>query len=142
MANTGIRRGEALILRRNWIRGGVVQILSTGEERTKSGKWREVPLSPGAIEGLQGLDAALGDRDYLLPRVAPPSLSRAAAKCIMRADLEGSIHTLRHTFISHLAMDPARSIRDIQLWAGHSSIATTEKYMYLRRRDTPLALAL
>jgi integrase len=25
------------------------------------------------------------------------------------------------------------AIRDIQLWAGHASIATTEKYMYLRR---------
>jgi integrase len=133
LANTGMRRGEALNAKRSWARADVIRVVSTGEERTKSGKWREIPLGPGAREALEGLDEVLGDREYLLPRVAPPSLSRAASKCIERADLEGSIHTLRHTFSSHLAMDPMVAIRDIQLWAGHASIATTEKYMYLRR---------
>lgn len=143
LANTGLRRGEGLILRKRWIRGNALQILSTGEERTKSGKWREIPLFPGAQEALQALDEALGeDREHILPQIAPPSLSRAAGRCIERADLDGSIHTLRHTFISHLAMDPAVSIRDIQIWAGHSSIATTEKYMYLRRREATVALSL
>lgn len=142
LANTGMRRGEALIAKCAWVRGDRLRVVSTGEERTKSGKWREIPLGPGAVEGLQGLDEALGEnREYLLPRVAPPSLSRAAAKCITRADLPGSLHTLRHTFISHLAMNPAIAIRDIQLWAGHESIETTERYMYLRSSGG-LALAL
>lgn len=143
LANTGLRRGEGLILRKKWIRGNALQVLSTGDERTKSGKWREIPLFPGAQEALEALDGVLGgDREYVLPQIAPPSLSRAAALCIERADLDGSIHTLRHTFISHLAMDPRVPIRDIQLWAGHASIATTEKYMYLRRADSPVALSL
>jgi integrase len=85
LANTGLRRGEALMQRRAWVASDHLRVLSTGEERTKSGKWREIPLFPGALEGLQALDAILGEREYVLPRVAPPSLSRAAAKCIADA---------------------------------------------------------
>lgn len=142
LANTGLRRGEALIQRRAWVATDHLRVLSTGEERTKSGKWREIPLFPGALEGLQALDALLGEREYVLPHVAPPSLSRAAAKCIARAGLVGSIHTLRHTFISHLAMDPNVPVRTIQKWAGHASIRTTEGYMHLRRGEPPVRLAL
>ena len=41
-----------------------------------------------------------------------------------------SLHILRHTFCSHLAMRGAPT-RVIQRMAGHSSIATTERYMHL-----------
>lgn len=142
LANTGLRRGEALIQRRAWVASDHLRVLSTDEERTKSGKWREIPLFPGAQEALEALDAVLGDREHVLPRVTPPSLSRAAAKCIVRADLVGSIHTLRHTFISHLAMDPSVPVRTIQKWAGHANIKTTEGYMHLRRGAPPTALAI
>lgn len=138
-ANTGMRRGEGLALKRRWVGTDGLKIVSTGEERTKSGEWREIPLFPGAQEALEALPKG---GEYVLPRIALPSLSRAAAKCMARAELEGSLHTLRHTFISHLAMDPNVPIRTIQLWAGHKSITTTEKYMYLRRGNVPVALAL
>ncbi|HSW83512.1 MAG TPA: tyrosine-type recombinase/integrase [Usitatibacter sp.] len=142
LANTGLRRGEALKQRRDWVAPDHLRVLSTSEDRTKSGKWREVPLFPGALEALEALDALLGARDYVLPRVTPPSLSRAAGKCIARASLPGSIHTLRHTFVSHLAMDPNVPVRTIQQWAGHASLKTTEGYMHLRRGTPPVALAL
>lgn len=142
LANTGLRRGEALILKRAWIHGDHLRVLSTGEERTKSGKWREVPLFPGASEALKVLDELLGDREHVLPRITAPSLSRAAAHCIARAELPGSIHTLRHTFGSHLAKDPAVPVRTIQEWMGHASITTTEGYMHLRRGQAIAALAL
>lgn len=142
LANTGLRRGEALMQRRDWVGDDYLRVLSTGEERTKSGKWREIPLFPGALEGLQALDALLGDRDHVLPRVTPPSLSRAAAKCIARAELPGSIHTLRHTFGSHLAKDPAVPPRTIQEWMGHASITTTEIYLHVRRGPPLAQLAL
>jgi integrase len=143
LANTGTRRKEASQLRKAWLRRDVLQILSTSEERTKSGKWREIPLMPGAKEALRELDAILGeDREFILPRMTLPSMSRAAAKCIARAELCGGIHTYRHTFISHLAMDPNVPIRTIQQWAGHSSIQTTELYMYLRDKGRPVELTL
>jgi site-specific recombinase XerD len=41
-----------------------------------------------------------------------------------------SLHILRHTFCSHLAMTGAPS-RAIQRMAGHASIVTTECYMHL-----------
>lgn len=129
IANTGMRRGEAMALKRRWVGQDGLKIVSTGEERTKSGEWRDVPLFPGAREALEGL---LGDGDYVFPRVSLTQMSRAAGKCIKRAGLEGSLHTLRHTFISHLAKNPDISPRTIQLWAGHASLKTTEKYMYLR----------
>jgi integrase len=143
LANTGLRRGEALIQRRAWVQEDHLRVISTGEERTKSGKWRDVPLFPGAVEALAALDALLGeDREYVLPRVTPPSLSRAAAKCIARAELAGSIHTLRHTFGTQLAKDPRVPVRTIQAWMGHARLATTEIYLHVRRTPPPVALAL
>lgn len=142
LANTGLRRGEALIQRRGWVKDDHLRVLSTGEERTKSGKWREIPLFPGAREALEALDALLGDREHVLPRVTSPSLSRAAEKCIARAELPGSLHTLRHTFGSHLAKDPSVPVRTIQEWMGHASVRTTEIYLHLRRAPPPVALAL
>lgn len=142
-ANVGLRRGEGIILRKKWIKGGEIHILSTAEDRTKSGKWRAVPLFPGAVEALDALDEVLGeDREYVLPQLTLAYVSRAASKCIAKADLPGTLHTLRHTFISHLAMNPAVPVRTIQQWAGHASITTTEKYMYLRAGPPPVMLAL
>lgn len=142
-ANTGLRCGEGLILKKRWVKGDVVQILSTTEERTKSGKWREIPLFPGAREGIEALDAILGeDREYVLPQVTRPSMSRAAGKCIERADLPGSLHTLRHTFGSHLAKDPNVPVKTIKEWMGHASLRTTEIYLHLRRGPPPAQLAL
>lgn len=142
LANTGLRRGESLIQRRAWVQDDHLRIISTGEERTKSGKWREIPLFPGAIEALEALDEILGDREHVLPRITPQSLSRAAAKCIARAELPGSLHTLRHTFGTHLAKDPNVPVRTIQAWMGHASIKTTEIYLHVRRGEPPTQLAL
>jgi integrase len=142
LANTGLRRGEALMQRREWVKADHLRVLSRKDARTKSGKWREIPLFPGALEGLQALDALLGDRDYVLPRVTPPHASKAAAKCIARAGLEGGIHTLRHTFGTHLALNPDVPVRTIQAWMGHASITTTELYLHVRRAPPPIALAI
>jgi integrase len=126
LANTGLRRGESLHLRRVWITDDSVRIQSTGEERTKSGEWRRVPLSDGAREAL-GLIPERGP--YLLPRIARESLSRAFARDAKSAGLEGSLHSLRHTFICHLLLQ-GETMRTVQLYAGHAHQSTTEKYAY------------
>lgn len=128
MANTGLRRYEALMLRKEWeLLGQRLRILSTEGARTKSARWREVPISPGAREAL---DRLASDRELILPQVAPPSLSRAFVTCARRADLDGSLHCLRHTFCSHLVMQGV-PLRTVQVLAGHSSIKVTEQYAYL-----------
>ena len=126
MANTGIRRGEAMIARKDWIRGRDIFIQSTGEERTKSGQWRRVPLTDGAMEALEAMP---DNGEYLFPRMALPSLSRACARDIRAAGLKGSLHSLRHTYICHLLLANT-PIRTVQLYAGHAHITTTEKYAY------------
>jgi len=134
MANTGVRRGEALILRRLWVTDAV-RIQSTGEERTKSGEWRKVPLTDGAKAALAEIKE---DGPYLLPRMAAGSLSRAFARDAKAAGLDGSLHSLRHTYICHLLLAGV-PIRTVQLYAGHATISTTEKYAYQVLRQDPEA---
>lgn len=135
MANTGLRRGEAMILRRAWIGPKTIRIVSTGEERTKDGEWREIPLTDGARTAL----AALKPKgEYVLPRMAKESLSRACARDVAAAGLDGSLHTLRHTFICHMLLRNV-PVRTVQLYAGHASITTTEKYAYQVLRQDPAA---
>lgn len=138
LANTGLRRGEAGILRRLWITDAV-RIQSTGEERTKAGEWRKIPLTDGAREALTLLPDA---GPYLLPRITPESLSRAFTRDARFAGLSGSLHSLRHTYICHLLLAGV-PIRTVQLYAGHAHISTTEKYAYqVLRQDPESALRL
>lgn len=135
-ANSGLRRKEGLHMRRLWITDAM-RIQSTGEERTKAGEWRRIPITAGAREALAAL---AGDGPYLLPRMAPGSLSRACARDIKVAGIGGSLHSLRHTYICHLLLQPGVSIRTVQIYAGHANITTTEKYAYQVLRNDPAAV--
>lgn len=134
-ANTGLRRTEGLILRSTWITNKTIKILSTGEDRTKDGEWREIPITDGAREALALLKA---HGEYVLPRMRKESLSRACARDIRAAGLNGSLQTLRHTFVCHMLLAPV-PIRTVQLYAGHAKISTTEGYAYQVLRNDPRA---
>ena len=127
MANTGMRRGEAQNLKIEHDCGESIIIESTAEARTKSRKWREVPLS---VNGREALDALLKvtRTNYVLPIMIPNSLTRAFKRD--KGDLDGSLHSLRHTFGSHLAVK-GTPVRVLQELMGHSSIKTTEKYLHV-----------
>jgi integrase len=129
LANTGLRRGELKNLRIETVLKDRVRILSESGSRTKSGKWREIPLNNQAREAL---DALIGDREsgHVIPRVDLRSLSRAFLRDARRAGLEGNLHWLRHTFISHLVMS-GMNLRKVQILAGHANYSTTEKYAHL-----------
>lgn len=126
MANTGMRRMEALNLKRADVGKDSLRVLSTEEARTKSRKWRDIPLTDGAKEALE----VLGKERFVLPRIAPPSLSRAFVQEAQRIALPGSLHSLRHTYISHLVMAGV-PLRTVQVLAGHAHFTTTEKYAHL-----------
>lgn len=126
MVNTGLRRGEALMARRSWIRDGRMYILSETGARTKSGRWRDVPLTPSALAALEELPGT----DYILPRMRPESLSNGFRYTLKEAGLDGTLHCLRHTFCAHLVM-AGHSLRTVQILAGHSSHAVTEQYAHL-----------
>lgn len=127
LANQGVRRTEAMqINRKRDIGSDAIRLLSNEEERTKSAKWREVPLFDGGREALERFPQ---DGQYLFPRMRKESLSRAAIKDIRRAGLDGSMHCFRHTFCSHLVINGWK-LRDVQRMAGHAHITTTEKYVH------------
>ncbi len=137
MANTGLRRSEAMNVRWQDIHDGRLWIESIYEDderptaRTKSGRWRSIPLNQNARWALEYLKAHVTpEAEYVLPRVTKPSLSRAFAKCARRAELDGSLHSLRHTFISHLVM-AGTDLRTVMELAGHSRIEVTIKYSHL-----------
>lgn len=126
MANTGMRRTEALMARRSWVQGDTLFILSEEGARTKSGKWRSVSLTPGARKALEELPG----EDYILPRMRPESLSNGFRYTVQAAKLDGTLHCLRHTFAAHLIQSGC-SLRDVQVLMGHSSYRVTEQYAHL-----------
>lgn len=128
LANTGLRRTEALHLDWKDIGREELRVVSRPTARTKSGKWRSIPISDGAKQALEELRYA--KRRDILPHVRPESLSRSFERSARRADVDGSIHCLRHTYCSHLVMQGV-PLRTVQVLAGHASFATTEKYAHL-----------
>ncbi len=146
MANTGMRRKEALKLK--WaqvdIPGRMLQILSTSSARTKSGKWREVPLSDGALEALERLKKVRRLDGFVLPRITAPSLSRAFVTDAERLKLCGSLHSLRHSYAAHMVMEGV-PLRTLQVLMGHASFATTERYAHIGKnhlRDQAMRVSL
>ena len=124
MASTGLRRSEMAKAVRNDVRDGKLYVESSPTGRTKSGKWRWVPLNAGALDAL----ASLGE-DRLV-ECHPDTLNdwfnedRAEAKVA-----KGTPHWLRHTFCTYLAQAGV-SLHDIKELAGHSSISVTEMYAH------------
>nr|WP_202844930.1 site-specific integrase [Luteimonas saliphila] len=123
MAATGVRRGEMVKARREDCRDGVLLVESSAEGRTKSGKWRAIPLNPYAKRALRALG---GD---LLVECHKDTLGdwfRADADYV---GVGGSLHWLRHTFCTSLAQSGV-SLHEIKRLAGHSSITVTEQYAH------------
>ncbi len=126
LANTGLRRGEALQLKRSDVASDSIRVVSDPRARTKSGKWREVPLNAPAKESIKEMSGGA----YVFPRYTPPSFSRRFAMDARSAGLTGSVHWLRHTYCSHLVMAGV-PLRTVQKLAGHSTYRVTERYAHL-----------
>lgn len=138
-ANTGLRRNEALYLKLTDIKADSVLIESREDRPTKSKKWREVPLNDAAKWSIEALKET-APAPFLLARVQPGSLTRAFEASANRVQLPGSLHTLRHTFISHLVMAGV-DLPTVQKLAGHASITTTMRYAHLAEDHKARAVA-
>lgn len=129
MANTGLRRAEMVKASRSDVRNNILQVESTATGRTKSGKWRWVPLNKAAQDAL-----ALLGKDRLVECHVDTldkwfMKERRAANKDRQTPIKGSPHWLRHTFCTHLAQAGV-SLHEIKGLAGHSSITVTEKYAH------------
>lgn len=135
LANTGLRRAEFAKAKRSDVHGDVIRVESTEEGRTKSARWREVPLNMQAKAALK----LLGEKE--LTDLATDTLSHRFARTAKAAGIEGHLHMLRHTFCSHLVMAGV-SLRTVQVLAGHSSYSITERYAHLAPENKAKAVNL
>ena len=117
LLTTGLRVGELLALRADQIRDGAIFL----DARTKTGRPRAVPILP---PGQRYISAVPLQLTY-------DGLRSAFDKAKRRAGLPHiRIHDLRHTVGSLLAESGA-TLRDIQLWLGHTSPVTSTRYTHV-----------
>lgn len=108
----------------------------------KGKKDRYTLLSDGVLDVLRQYWKAYKPRTWLFEgqipgrpysvRSAEKVFENAAAKAGIQKDV--SIHTLRHSFATHL-LEQGTDIRFIQELLGHSSVRTTEIYTHVSRKQ-------
>ncbi len=113
--------------------------------RGKGGKERLVPLTDEAQKFLRlylaearPKLARVGSREVFV-NVRGEGLGRKGIWknfkfALQKLGLSGKVHTLRHSFATHLLTGGA-DLRSVQELLGHSSIATTQIYTHVRQDD-------
>lgn len=111
---------------------------------TKSGRLREVPLTPEVVQALSEHSA---DGELLFPRSDGGMMSPAsAAKYLYRICDHAGIkrhgwHVLRHTFATRLGATGV-AVHVLKELLGHSSIKMTLRYMHVERESVESTVAL
>jgi len=131
----GLRIGEACRL----------QVQDIDKERMlvriragKGGKDRFVMLSPRLLHLLREYWPSARPRTFLFPGMAPacPIHPRSVSMVFQKAKKAAGIlkqvtvHSLRHSFASHL-LESGTDIRAIQILLGHQSLRTTTVYLHV-----------
>jgi site-specific recombinase XerD len=104
-------------------------------EQGKGGKDRNVMLSPSLLDLLRTWWKAVRPRGWLFPGRDPAQpmttrqLNRACHAAAQMAEINKrvSLHTLRHSFATHL-LEQNTDVRVIQVLLGHSKLDTTALY--------------
>ena len=113
----------------------------------KGRKDRNVMLSPDLLDSLRDYWCEARPEGWLFPgkpKINPVSsrqLNRAfnSAKHLVGITKPATLHTLRHSFATHL-MEAGTDVRVIQVLLGHAKLSTTARYTQVATktiRDTP-----
>jgi integrase/recombinase XerD len=115
-------------------------------ELGKGQKDRKVMLSPGLLELLRAWWREARPEGWLFPGkpkinpISPRQLNRAftSAKHMAGVKKPATLHTLRHSFATHL-LEANTDVRVIQVLLGHAKLTTTARYTHVATktiRDT------
>jgi len=133
LVNTGLRRSELLNLRWHDVNTSkkVLTVMPYGEFKTKGKRPRTVPLNAEALQAMKRLRRKASS-EYVYQDFYPNAhnLTDQFRYLSKKFGTGGTLHSLRHTFASHLAMagTPIPVIKEL---LGHSDIATTMIYAHL-----------
>ena len=140
--STGMRLSEL----QGMNRGDIDVVTQQVKVRGKGRKERIIPVGDHAVRALRGYESK---RDELLSAIGPKAdrtavfLGRSGKRIGIRAlqlavtaflrqideDAGLSVHSLRHTFATHL-LDAGADLRAVQELLGHASISTTQIYTH------------
>lgn len=143
-SRSGLRRGECRGLRWEDVDFGRNQIHVCPHEDfiPKDYEQRFIPMDKTLRDHLAGHKDRSGYvlKDTSGNRPSLAVLSAYFAKVSKRAGLKGRIHTLRHTFGSHLAQAGV-SLYAIAKMMGHDSVAVTQIYSHLSPKTYESAIS-
>lgn len=130
LSGTAMRLSEALKLARQDVADGVAKLWDT-----KSGKPRTIPLSGRAGQIIEERARVFDGKLFHLSAYRCNDLWATMRTALGYAhDREFVIHALRHTALTRLAGAGFNALQ-IQAFAGHSQIETTQKYVHLAGAD-------
>lgn len=147
----GLRISEGVNLQVAWIDSARMQLQVRGGKGMKD---RYLPLPPRTLTLLRqqwrthrnpvwlfpaGIRAGMNPHTATAP-VHKSAIARAFHLAREAAGItkEASVHTLRHSWATHL-LEAGVNLRIIQLWLGHRSPSTTAIYTHLTRKTEELA---
>jgi len=134
----GLRLNEACHLQLQHIDRGRMQIRV---EQGKGRKDRYTLLSPKLLAELERYWQCFRPAHWLFPAsgdVQAPMVDRVGQKIFYRAveragvARKGGIHSLRHSFATHL-LEAGVEITVVQRLLGHTSLSTTANYLHVRQ---------
>lgn len=133
LVNTGMRRGELFHLR--WrdidLKNGSVRVWPYGEFSPKGKRPRTIPITGELKSTMRRLSKGKSPDDFVFrPYKSEHRLYKHFAALVKALGMKGTLHDLRHTFASRLAMAgvPIPVIKEL---LGHSDISTTMIYSHL-----------
>ncbi len=138
LLHTGLRRSELVYL--GWddvkLEDELIHIQAKPEcgFHTKSDKPRSIPINSelrGILNGLPVRGRFVFDNGKDKPLFCADYYSEQFRKILKKAGIkDGSLHTLRHTFVSRLVMAGA-DLTTVKELAGHADLKTTMRYAHL-----------